>query len=132
MYRAVCTACRHTSSAQVRLRQSPYQKALDAEELIRLPGPDGKLMQASIRINGSSVMLVEENPDFGMCGPKSLHGTPVIIHLIVSDVDKVIAQAEALARPSSCRRLICFGATGTVLSRTHSVTAGLSQRRSAA
>ena len=72
-----------------------YQKAFDGEELVRLPGPDGKLMHACVRINGSSVMLVDENPDFGMLGPKRLHGTPVIIHLFVADVDQVIAQATA-------------------------------------
>ncbi|MBV9750205.1 MAG: VOC family protein [Acetobacteraceae bacterium] len=70
-----------------------YRRAFGAEELIRLPGPDGKLMHACVRINGSSVMLVDENPSFGLLGPKSLHGTPVTMHLIVADADQVVAQA---------------------------------------
>ena len=72
-----------------------YQKAFDAQELVRLPGPDGKLMHACVRINGSSVMLVDENPEYGLRGPHSLHGTPVTIHLIVADVDKAVAQAAS-------------------------------------
>jgi len=70
-----------------------YKKAFDAEEMIRLPGADGKLMHASLRINGSSVLLVEENPAWNTLGPKALKGTPVIIHLLVTDVDGAIDQA---------------------------------------
>ena len=71
-----------------------YERAFDAVELFRLPGPDGKLMHACVRLNGSSVMLMDEKPEFGMRGPKSLRGTPVTIHLTVADVDRVVAQAE--------------------------------------
>jgi uncharacterized glyoxalase superfamily protein PhnB len=70
-----------------------YKAAFDATEMIRLAGPDGKLMHASICVNGSSVMLVDENPAFGMLSPKSLKGSPVTIHLIVKDVDAVVRQA---------------------------------------
>jgi PhnB protein len=72
-----------------------YQAAFGAVELIRLPGPDGKLMHACVSINGSSVMLVDENVDYGMLSPKTLKGTPVTIHLIVADVDDWVARAEA-------------------------------------
>ena len=72
-----------------------YKLAFDAVEMMRLPGQDGKLMHASISILGSSVMLVDENREFGMNSPKALGGTPVTIHLIVSDVDAVVAQAVA-------------------------------------
>lgn len=71
-----------------------YKKAFGATEEARLPGPDGKLMHAMIRINGSAVMLVDENPEWGMLGPKSLKGTPVTIHLYVRDADAFVAQAE--------------------------------------
>jgi uncharacterized glyoxalase superfamily protein PhnB len=70
-----------------------YEKAFDAVEMIRLPGKDGRLMHASLCINGSSVMLVDEAPEFGMLGPKSLKGTPVTIHLLVADADVTVAQA---------------------------------------
>jgi PhnB protein len=70
-----------------------YKKAFNATEVMRLPGPGGKLMHASVRIGDSAVMLVDENPDWGMLGPKSLKGTPVTIHLYVEDVDAFVARA---------------------------------------
>ncbi len=72
-----------------------YQAAFGAVELIRLAGPDGKLMHASVRINDSSVMLVDENVEYGLLSPKSLNGTPVTIHLFVPDVDAWFARAVA-------------------------------------
>jgi len=72
-----------------------YKKAFNAVEAGRLPGPQGKLMHALIRIEGSAVMLVDEMPEWGSFGPKSLKGTPVTIHLYVEDVDAVVARALA-------------------------------------
>lgn len=71
-----------------------YTKAFGATEMMRLPGPDGRLVHACVEICGSSVMLVDENKDWGMLGPKALGGTPVTIHLIVDDVDTFVARAE--------------------------------------
>jgi PhnB protein len=70
-----------------------YRKAFGAVELSRMPGSDGKLMHASIRIGDSVVMLNEENPDWGSFGPKHLKGSPVTIHLYVEDADAVFEQA---------------------------------------
>ncbi|MBE0627812.1 MAG: VOC family protein [Burkholderiales bacterium] len=70
-----------------------YKKAFNAVEAGRLPGPQGKLMHALIRIEGSAVMLVDEMPEWGSFGPRSLKGTPVTIHLYVEDVDAVVARA---------------------------------------
>lgn len=70
-----------------------YKKAFNATEMGRLPGPDGKLAHAMIRINGSAVMLVDEFPDWGSFGPKALKGSPVTIHLYVDDVDAFVARA---------------------------------------
>jgi len=72
-----------------------YKSALGAEELIALPGPDGKIMHACLRINGSSVMLVDENVGCGASSPQQLGGTPVTLHLIVDDVDAVVDRAVA-------------------------------------
>ena len=38
-----------------------YKAAFGAEELIRMPGENGKLMHAAIAIDGAMVMLVDEN-----------------------------------------------------------------------
>lgn len=72
-----------------------YKKAFDATETSRLPGPNGLLMHASVRIGDSTVMLVDEMPAWGALGPTSLNGSPVTIHLYVNDVDAVMAQAHA-------------------------------------
>lgn len=72
-----------------------YKKAFNAVEVMRLPGPDGKLMHASLRVGDSALMLVDESPDWGMLGPKALKGTPVTIHLYVPDTDAAVAQAVA-------------------------------------
>ena len=70
-----------------------YKKAFNAVELVRLPGPQGQLMHACIRIGDSQLMLVDEMPEWGAFGPKSLKGSPVKIHLQVEDVDAVVARA---------------------------------------
>jgi uncharacterized glyoxalase superfamily protein PhnB len=72
-----------------------YVKAFNAVELTRMPGPQGKLMHAVIRIGDSALMLVDENPQWGLLGPKALKGSPVAIHLFVEDVDAAVAQAVA-------------------------------------
>jgi PhnB protein len=70
-----------------------YKKAFGAAEMIRLAGPDGKIMHACVCINGSSVMLVDEYPAMGSTSPKTLKGTPITIHLIVDDVDGFVEYA---------------------------------------
>ncbi|GJL64569.1 MAG: glyoxalase [Nitrospirales bacterium] len=70
-----------------------YKEAFNAQELARLPGPQGKLMHAHIRIGDSAVLLVDEFPDWGSFGPTSLKGSPVTIHLYVEDVDAFVARA---------------------------------------
>ena len=70
-----------------------YKQAFGAEEGARLPGPDGRLMHATVKIGDSQVMLVDEMPEWGALGPKSLKGSPVTIHLYVDDVDAVVARA---------------------------------------
>ena len=70
-----------------------YTRAFGAVETARLPGPNGKLMHAAIRIGDSTVMLVDEMPEWNSVGPRALKGTPVTIHLYVEDVDAVVARA---------------------------------------
>ena len=70
-----------------------YKQAFGAEEGARLPGPDGRLMHASVKIGDSQVMLVDEMPEWGALGPKALKGSPVTIHLYVEDVDAVVGRA---------------------------------------
>jgi PhnB protein len=73
-----------------------YVKAFDAEELGRVPRPDGKLIHAALRINGSTVLLNDDFPEMSggkSTTPTALGGTPVTIHLTVTDVDAKFARA---------------------------------------
>ena len=70
-----------------------YKKAFGAEEQARLPGPDGRLMHAAVKIGDSTVMLADEMPEWGSLGPKALKGSPVTIHLYVEDADAFVARA---------------------------------------
>lgn len=70
-----------------------YKAAFGAEEMMRLPGPDGRLLHASLRLCGAMVMLNDEYPEMGAVSPLGLGGTAVTLHLMVEDVDAVVAQA---------------------------------------
>ena len=71
-----------------------YKKAFGAQEISRQPGPDGKtILHATIKIGDSVLMLNVECPDWGCRGPESLGGTPVSIHLYVTDVDASFQRA---------------------------------------
>ena len=70
-----------------------YKAAFGAEEMMRLPGPDGRLLHAAIRLNGCMIMLNDAYPEMGGHSPKHYGGTAVIIHLMGDDVDAVAARA---------------------------------------
>jgi PhnB protein len=70
-----------------------YKKAFGAEEMSRMPGPGGKLIHAMIRIGDSTVMLVDEFPEWGGFSPVLLKGTPVTLHLQVADCDAAFQRA---------------------------------------
>ena len=47
-----------------------YKKAFSAEEIRRMPGPDGKsIMHAELKIGNSRLMLVDEFPEMNARGP---------------------------------------------------------------
>ncbi|MFB7112596.1 VOC family protein [Streptomyces sp. NPDC056291] len=71
-----------------------YSKALGAEELFRLGGPDGRILHAEISIHGSTIMLGDaEGPTF--TAPTTIGGTTVGLHVFVDDVDVLAEQASA-------------------------------------
>ncbi len=70
-----------------------YKKAFGAKELNRSPGPDGKIMHATIQIGDSQIFLNDEFPGMGAQSPLGLNGTPVTIHLQIEDVDALYQQA---------------------------------------
>ena len=62
-----------------------YKKAFGAEELMRHPTDDGRLMHASLKINGGYLMLNDDFPEH-MGGP-SEQPASFVLHLNVPDAD---------------------------------------------
>jgi PhnB protein len=72
-----------------------YKRAFGAEELVRMPSPDGKIMHAEIRIGDSVVFLSEESPNMGNVAPQPGTPTSISLHLYVEDVDAAYKRAVA-------------------------------------
>jgi PhnB protein len=73
-----------------------YKKAFGAEELYRLPMPDGRIMHACITIGDSRVFLADEMPERSECGmlsPESLKATHASMHVYVPNVDEAFKRA---------------------------------------
>jgi PhnB protein len=72
-----------------------YKKAFGAKERMRLPDANGKVMHAEIDIGGGLIMLCDEFPEWGMLSPQKIGGSPIVLHVYVTDVDAIFKQAEA-------------------------------------
>jgi PhnB protein len=71
-----------------------YARAFGAEELFRLDGPDGRIVHAEVRIQGSVIMLGDaEGPVFSV--PTAVGATTVGLHVFVADVDALAQRATA-------------------------------------
>lgn len=90
----------HTATPYLILRDGAraiefYKRAFGAKELMRMPGPDGRIIHAEIQIGDSRIMLADESPENGSPSPQTLKGTAVGIFLYVEDVDAVFKRAVA-------------------------------------
>ena len=56
-----------------------YKKAFGAQEIVRMPGPNGQVMHAEVKIGNSMLMLSDENPERGNLSPQSIGGTATSI-----------------------------------------------------
>jgi PhnB protein len=72
-----------------------YVEAFGASEIMRLATPGGKIGHAEIQIGDSHVMLANEHPEMGAKAPGAFGGSPISLHLYVSDVDATMVRAEA-------------------------------------
>jgi PhnB protein len=70
-----------------------YRKAFGAKEVMRMPGPEGKLGHAEIAIGATRVMLADEHAEMLFLGPQSRGGTTVHLHVYVKDADATVARA---------------------------------------
>jgi PhnB protein len=72
-----------------------YREAFGAEEIDRIPTPDGRLMSVQLRIGDGVLHAADEFPEMGVLAPPSVGGTAVVLALEVADADAVFAQAIA-------------------------------------
>jgi uncharacterized glyoxalase superfamily protein PhnB len=70
-----------------------YTRALGAREVMRMPGPDDRLMHAELAVAGGVVYLSDEFPELG--GGSGAPNGSVTIHLNVPDCDALYRQATA-------------------------------------
>ena len=72
-----------------------YKEVFGASERMRMNGPDGQVGHAELLIGGCVVMLADECPAMDARSPKTVGGSPVMLHLYVEDADAVVARAVA-------------------------------------
>ena len=72
-----------------------YKKVLGATEIMRMPGPGGRIMHAELRIGDTVIMMADEMPAMNALSPKSVGGTPVGLMVYVKNVDEVFKSAIA-------------------------------------
>ena len=69
-----------------------YSRAFGAQETVRMPGPNGRIMHAEVKIGDSMLMLSDENPDRGAVAPSG-KGRATSLMFYTSDVDAVFKRA---------------------------------------
>jgi PhnB protein len=72
-----------------------YRDAFGAEEVSRIPTPDGRLMSVELRIGDGRLHLADEFPELGVLAPPSIGGTAVVLALDVEDAEAAFTQAVA-------------------------------------
>ena len=72
-----------------------YTKAFGATEMMRMPGPGGKIMHAELKIGNSVLMLSDENPERGYLSPASRGGNTSSVMFYTDDVDAAFRKAIA-------------------------------------
>ena len=70
-----------------------YKDIFGAQEVMRMPGADGKIGHCEIKIGDSMIMLADECPERGAKSPKAFGGSPISIMLYLPDVDAVVKKA---------------------------------------
>src|SRR5260370_36284911 len=71
-----------------------YKSVLGAAEIMRMPGPEGKIMHAELRIGDSVIFVADEFPGMS-CAPSPGATNPVYIFLYTEHVDATFNRAVA-------------------------------------
>jgi PhnB protein len=74
-----------------------YKKVFGATETVRMPGPDGKIGHAELKIGNSIIMLADENPSMGQghTSAATIGASPVSLYVYLPNVDDVVKRAAA-------------------------------------
>ena len=72
-----------------------YKRAFGAAEKFRLTEPGGRIGHAELDFGGTTLMLCDEFPEYGIRAPQPGQTTSVTIHIHVDDADAVIEAAVA-------------------------------------
>jgi len=70
-----------------------YKEAFGAEEVVRMPGPEGKIAHAELQIGDSKLMLSDPFEQSSVRPPAERGGPTASIFLYVDDVDATFEQA---------------------------------------
>ena len=70
-----------------------YRDAFGADEVIRMPGPDGKIAHAELQLGDSKLMLSDPFPQSSVRPPGAVGGTTASVFMYVEDVDAVVKRA---------------------------------------
>jgi PhnB protein len=80
-----------------------YRAAFDAEEINRIPVPDGRLMSVQLRIGDGLLHVADEFAEMGVLAPPSIGGTAVVLSLQVTDAktayQRVVAAGATVRQP---------------------------------
>ena len=101
----------HTVTPNLTLRDCAkaiefYKRALGAQEISRMPAPDGKsIWHAELKIGDSVVYMNDEMPGMSRPAPTAENPVPITMWLYVKDCDAAFDQAvkagaKVLARPT--------------------------------
>ena len=74
-----------------------YTRAFGAREKFRLSEPSGRIGHAELDFGGTTVMLADAFPEYGLRDPQAIGATPVSIHLHVDDADAAVRYSIRLA-----------------------------------
>jgi PhnB protein len=70
-----------------------YARAFGAEEVSRVPLPDGKVLSVELRFGNSTVHVASEFPDFGVVSPLTIGGSATALQINTDDADALWSRA---------------------------------------
>ena len=71
-----------------------YKKALGAQEISRIPGPEGVVMHAMLMVGEMPIMLNDEFPQWGKESPESVGGSMCLHTMYVEDCDAAMERFQ--------------------------------------